>query len=55
MAASDPGELAYLSIRELAGLIQSRQLSPVELVEASLARIGALNDKINAFVYLNPD
>ena len=35
--------------------IQSRQVSPVELVEASLARIGAQNDKINAFVYLNAD
>jgi len=55
MAAIDAGELAYLSIRELARLVQSRQVSPVELVEASLARIGSQNAKINAFVYLNPD
>jgi len=55
MAAIDAGELAYLSIRELARLIQSRQVSPVELVEASLARISSQNAKITAFVYLNPD
>jgi len=55
MAAIDAGELAYLSIRELTRLIHSRQVSPVDLVEASLARIGSQNAKINAFVYLNPD
>ena len=49
------GDLAYASIRELSDLIHSKQLSPVELVEACLSRIEAENDKLNAFVYLNPD
>ena len=46
-------DLAYLPIRELAGLIETRQLSPVELVEACLTRIEAHNGGLNAFVYLN--
>ncbi len=48
-------DLAYKSIRELSGLIQSRQLSPVDLVEASLSRIVERNPSLNAFVYLNQE
>ena len=35
---------------ELAGLISSRQVSPVELTEACLRRIDALNPTLNAFL-----
>ena len=35
---------------ELAGLIASRQVSPVELTEACLRRIDALNPTLNAFL-----
>jgi amidase/aspartyl-tRNA(Asn)/glutamyl-tRNA(Gln) amidotransferase subunit A len=55
MASTTHDELAYLSIRELSGLIHSRQLSPVEAVEASLGRIRARNESLNAFVYLNEE
>jgi amidase len=48
-------ELAYMSVRELGGLIQSREVSPVDVVEASLERISARHGSLNAFVYLNPD
>ena len=40
---------------ELAKLIRSKDLSPVELVEASLRRIEAVNPTINAFVAMRPD
>ena len=35
---------------ELAGLIATRQVSPVELTEACLRRIDALNPTLNAFL-----
>jgi Amidase len=50
MALSD--ELAYLSATELALRIRRRDLSPVEVVDAFVARIEARNPSINAFVYL---
>ena len=49
MALAD--ELAYVSATELALRIRRRQLSPVEVVDACLARIEARNPSINAFVY----
>ena len=49
MALAD--ELAYMSAAELALRIRRRQLSPVEVVDAFLARIEARNPSINAFVY----
>ena len=48
-------ELAYLSIKEVANLLQKKQVSPVEVVEASLARIHAANPTVNAFVHLDED
>jgi amidase len=50
MALSD--ELAYMSATELALRIRRRDLSPVEVVDAFIARIKARNPTINAFVYL---
>ena len=43
-------ELCLLSIEEAAKLIASKQLSPVELTDAVLARIDALNPKLNAYM-----
>jgi aspartyl-tRNA(Asn)/glutamyl-tRNA(Gln) amidotransferase subunit A len=37
---------------ELANLIRSKDLSPVELIDATLRRIEAVNPSINAFVAL---
>ena len=50
MALSD--DLAYMSATELALRIRRRDLSPVEVVDAYLARIEARNPAINAFVHL---
>jgi len=43
------------SAMELAGLIRSRQLSPVELMQATLRRIESVNPHINAFVALRAE
>ena len=43
-------EIAYLSATELAGRIGRRELSPVEVVDAAIARIEARNPSLNAFV-----
>jgi aspartyl-tRNA(Asn)/glutamyl-tRNA(Gln) amidotransferase subunit A len=43
-------ELSYLTISEAAGLLRRKKLTPVELTEAALARIEALNPRLNAFI-----
>ena len=40
---------------ELAELIRSRAVSPVEVIEAHLSRIGQINPSLNAIVTLAPD
>jgi amidase len=49
MTVSD--ELAYATATELADRIRRRQLSPVELLDAVIARIEARNPSLNAFVF----
>src|SRR5258706_14957559 len=44
-----------MTLAELAPLIASRQVSPVDVVEAQLARIGALDDVLRAYIYVNAD
>jgi Asp-tRNA(Asn)/Glu-tRNA(Gln) amidotransferase A subunit family amidase len=46
-------ELTFLSAASMAEQIRQKKLSPVELVEAHLARIEKLNPKLNAFVQLD--
>jgi aspartyl-tRNA(Asn)/glutamyl-tRNA(Gln) amidotransferase subunit A len=48
-------EITYLDATELASLIRSRELSSVDVVQAHLARIEAVNPKINAIVTLNAE
>jgi Asp-tRNA(Asn)/Glu-tRNA(Gln) amidotransferase A subunit family amidase len=43
-------ELTDLSIAQAAVRIQARTLSPIELTEACLQRIGRLNPTINAYI-----
>ena len=43
------------SVRDLAGQVRERQVSARELVQASLDRIEELNDRINAFVYVDAE
>lgn len=39
----------------MAGLVRSRQVSPVELVETHLARIEQLNPSLNAYIYVDTE
>ena len=48
MSLSD--EIAYMTATELAGRIRQRELSPVEVIDAAIARIESRNPSLNAFV-----
>ena len=49
------GELCHLTIAEAGRLIGSKELSPVELVEAFLSRIDAIDPQIEAFITLTAE
>jgi aspartyl-tRNA(Asn)/glutamyl-tRNA(Gln) amidotransferase subunit A len=51
----DATELCYLSAGQLSPLIRNKKVSPVEIVEAQLARISALEPALNSFITLMPD
>ena len=42
-------DIAFMSATDLAVAIRSKKLSPVEVVEAVLSRIGVLNPRLNAY------
>ncbi|HEX3347726.1 MAG TPA: amidase family protein [Acetobacteraceae bacterium] len=48
-------DLAYLPAASLAPMIAARTISPVEVVDTILARIGRLEPRVNAFAYLAAD
>lgn len=48
-------DLCYTPATELAAMIRQRTLSPVELMDAVLARIEALNPRLNAFLAVDAD
>jgi amidase len=48
-------ELTFLSAVSMAEQIRQKRLSPVDLVEAHLARIQELNSRLNAFVYVDAE
>jgi aspartyl-tRNA(Asn)/glutamyl-tRNA(Gln) amidotransferase subunit A len=48
-------DIAYLSAAELAGLYRASKLSPVQVTEAQLARLEALQPKLNAFCVVDRD
>ena len=48
-------EICFLSAVSMAEKIRQKKLSPIELVEAHLARIERLNPKVNAFVQVDAD
>src|SRR5215472_1414374 len=49
-----PTEMHWLTIADAARLIESRRLSPLELTDALLARIDALDPQLNAFLLPTP-
>ncbi|HXH81405.1 MAG TPA: amidase family protein, partial [Candidatus Tectomicrobia bacterium] len=48
-------DLAWMPATELARLMRAKALSPVEVAEATLARIERLNPRLNAFCTLVPE
>ena len=48
-------ELCYTSAGQLAKLVQSKEVSPVEIIDAHLARIEATEPVLNSFITLLPD
>ncbi|MBX6745293.1 MAG: amidase, partial [Acetobacteraceae bacterium] len=48
-------ELAFVSAAELAALIRSRQVSPVEVMRVTLERAEASQPVVNAFITLCPE
>jgi len=51
----DEETLAYTPATELAALIREKQISPVEVMQSTLARIERLEPRINAFAHLAAD
>jgi Asp-tRNA(Asn)/Glu-tRNA(Gln) amidotransferase A subunit family amidase len=51
----DKTELCFTPATELAELIRSREVSPVEIADAVLARIDRLNPALNAFMTVTAD
>ncbi len=48
-------ELCYLSAGQLGRMIQKREVSPVEVMEAHITRIESLEPKLNSFITFLPD
>lgn len=48
-------DLCYASAVDLRELIRNRAVSPVEVLDAFLARIEAVNPKLNAYITMMPD
>ena len=51
----DKAELPFLSATELASLIKSKEVSPVEATEAYLERIPQLDPKLNSYITVTAD
>jgi len=51
----DSMNLCYLSAGEVSRLIRKREVSPVEVVKAHLARVEALEPALNSFITLLPE
>ncbi|MBM3359524.1 MAG: amidase, partial [Betaproteobacteria bacterium] len=48
-------DLYFCTVAESARLVQSRKLSPVELAQAHLKRIAALDPQLNAYITVTAD
>ena len=54
MSAGAPADIVFLDARRLAALLALRELSVVEVLDAFLAQIEHLNDRVNAIVTRRP-
>ena len=50
-----PGPLWQRSLEDAAELVRTREVSPVELTQACLGRIAAIEPRLNAFVTVTPE
>ena len=51
-----PGDFdTFQTARATAAAIKARQVSPVEVLDACLARVDAVNDRLNAVIWRNDD
>ena len=48
-------DLAFMPATEMARLVRSKELSPVDLVRNALARIDAVNSALNCFCFTFPE
>ena len=48
-------DLLFRSARALAASIRAKEISPLEVLEASLARVDEVNDRLNAVIWRNDD
>src|SRR6266511_3799815 len=55
MSAGNTGALTALGAREAAGRIRDGKISPVDLVDACLDRIHALDGRLSAWAYVDDD
>src|SRR5688500_15638544 len=55
MANMPTDDIAFLSAVETARAIRAKRISPVEAVQAYLARIDRLNPKLNAYITVTAD
>src|SRR4030042_3910377 len=51
----DAKELCYLSAGQLGRMIQKKEVSPVEVMDAHLARVETLEPKLNSFIAFLPE
>jgi aspartyl-tRNA(Asn)/glutamyl-tRNA(Gln) amidotransferase subunit A len=54
-ARDAPTDLCSLSIQEARGLLELKEVSPVELTDASLKRISTIDRKLHAFITVTAD
>jgi aspartyl-tRNA(Asn)/glutamyl-tRNA(Gln) amidotransferase subunit A len=54
-SAGQPGAFAFMSALELRELVRKKSVSPVEIIQDTLARIEALQPVLNPFVTVTPE
>ncbi len=48
----DRDDLSYMTVTELAPLVEAKEISPVDVVEAQLSRIEEFDDVLRAYIYV---
>ena len=51
----DPLEICYMSAGDLSKLVEKKEISPVEIIDAHLSRIDATEPILNSFITLLAD